>query len=56
MPANYPEEIIQHIEHGESLKSRNLKLFSTLPNCALVGDEKTLIIIKMQDMCMKIRE
>jgi hypothetical protein len=28
-PGNYPEEIIQHSEHGESLKSRNsyLKIF-----------------------------
>ena len=23
MPGNYPEESIQHSEHGESLKSRN---------------------------------
>jgi hypothetical protein len=26
MPGNYPEESIQHSEHGESLKSRILKL------------------------------
>ena len=25
MPGNYPEEIIQHSKHGESLKSRKLK-------------------------------
>jgi hypothetical protein len=25
-PGNYPEENIQHTEHGESLKSRNIKL------------------------------
>jgi len=24
MPGNYPEESIQHSEHGESLKSRKL--------------------------------
>jgi len=27
-PGNYPEENIQHTEHEESLKSRNLSLFS----------------------------
>jgi hypothetical protein len=26
MPGNYPEESIQHSEHGESLKSRNLNV------------------------------
>jgi len=26
-PGNYPEEIIQHSEHGESLKSRILHLY-----------------------------
>jgi hypothetical protein len=28
-PGNYPEESIQHSEHGESLKSRTLKVLST---------------------------
>jgi hypothetical protein len=28
-PGNYPEENIQHTEHGESLKSRRDFLFST---------------------------
>jgi len=28
-PGNYPEESIQHIEHGESLKSRMVKVIST---------------------------
>jgi hypothetical protein len=28
-PGNYPEEGIQHSEHGESLKSRTLELFKT---------------------------
>ena len=27
-PRNYPEENIQHTEHGESLKSRNFFYFS----------------------------
>jgi len=27
-PANYPEESMQHSEHGESLKSRMSKLFT----------------------------
>jgi hypothetical protein len=26
-PGNHPEENIQHTEHGESLKSKSLKLF-----------------------------
>jgi len=26
-PGNYPEESIQHTEHGESLKSRKLHVF-----------------------------
>ena len=30
---NYPEESIQHSEHGESLKSRRLCLFSAPPEC-----------------------
>jgi len=29
---NYPEESIQHSEHGENLKSRNLTNFKTLIN------------------------
>jgi hypothetical protein len=29
-PGNYPEENIQHTEHGESLKSRVPTLFATL--------------------------
>jgi hypothetical protein len=28
-PGNYPEENIQHTEHGDSLKSRIYKLIST---------------------------
>jgi hypothetical protein len=32
-PENYPEENIQHREHGESLKSRMVSLFSVLPPC-----------------------
>jgi len=28
-PGNYPEENIQHTEHGESLKSRTVTLVST---------------------------
>jgi len=28
MPGNYPEESIQHSEHGESLKSRTKNEFS----------------------------
>jgi len=28
-PGNYPEENIQHTEHGESLKSRKLKYLGT---------------------------
>jgi len=27
MPENYPEESIQHSEHGESLKSRTIHLY-----------------------------
>jgi hypothetical protein len=27
MPGNYPKESIQHLEHGESLKSRILHLY-----------------------------
>jgi hypothetical protein len=30
-PGNYPEESIQHLEQGESLKSRKLKLISLFP-------------------------
>jgi len=29
-PGNYPEESIQHSDHGESLKSRIRNLFSVL--------------------------
>jgi hypothetical protein len=29
-PGNYPEEVIQHPEHGESLKSRTKKLLRNL--------------------------
>ena len=29
-PENYPEESIQHTEHGESLKSRILSLYLTI--------------------------
>jgi len=32
-PENYPEENIQHTEHGESLKSRMVNLFSVLSAC-----------------------
>jgi len=32
-PGNYPEENIQHTEHGKNLKSRGLLLFSRAPNC-----------------------
>jgi hypothetical protein len=28
-PGNYPKESIQHLEHGESLKSRNAKMLSS---------------------------
>jgi hypothetical protein len=28
MAGNYPKENIQHLEHGESLKSRNLDIFT----------------------------
>jgi hypothetical protein len=28
-PGNYPEESIQHLEHGESMKSRNESLLRT---------------------------
>jgi hypothetical protein len=34
MPGNYPEESIQHSEHGESLKSRIFEL--SLPFCLYV--------------------
>jgi hypothetical protein len=30
MPGNYPEENIQHTEHGESLKSKAYNLFYTV--------------------------
>ena len=30
-PSNYPKEIIQHTEHGESLKSRIIKFWNQLP-------------------------
>jgi len=30
MPGNYPEESIQHSEHGESLKSRSFTTLSLL--------------------------
>jgi accessory gene regulator protein AgrB len=29
-PGNYPKESVQHIEHGESLKSRSIKTCVTL--------------------------
>jgi len=29
-PGNYPEESIQHSEHGESLKSRVINLFTVI--------------------------
>jgi hypothetical protein len=32
MPGNYPEESIQHSEHGKSLKSRKF-IMSNLPHC-----------------------
>jgi len=38
MPGNYPEESIQHSEHGKSLQSRRNGIFS-------VGEVKFLIII-----------
>jgi len=39
-PGNYPEESIQHTEHGESLKSRiikscNRRVQGSKPNCRL---------------------
>jgi hypothetical protein len=36
-PANYPEENIQHTEHGESLKSRTFKKDSYEAIRLLVG-------------------
>jgi hypothetical protein len=30
MPGNYPEESIQHTEHGESLKSRTKKIIRSI--------------------------
>ena len=32
-PGNYPEESIQHSEHGESLKSRNCNCFAWMVEC-----------------------
>jgi len=34
-PGNYPKEIILHIEHGESLKSRNTSTLMILLTCIL---------------------
>jgi len=46
-PGKYPKEHIQYSNHGESLKSTNLKLFLRLSSCASVGEKrKTLIIIQ----------
>ena len=53
-PGNYPEESVQHLEHGESLKSRSLPvnlrttrfhiqefyMVITLPLCVLCGSQK----------------
>jgi hypothetical protein len=38
MPGNYPEESIQHLQHGESLKSRRLRFaeVATLPHVSEV--------------------
>jgi hypothetical protein len=32
-PGNYPEENIQHTEHGESLKSRSFMSLSSISLC-----------------------
>jgi hypothetical protein len=39
-PGNYPEESIQHSEHGESLKSRKPKLVTEYVKCFLKLDDQ----------------
>jgi hypothetical protein len=41
-PGNYPEENIQHTEHGESLKSRKLKGVDQIPPEPIEAGDRTV--------------
>jgi hypothetical protein len=42
MPQNYPEESIQHLQHGESFKSRNNVFLTYAKTWAMQGEGKNL--------------
>jgi hypothetical protein len=46
-PGNYPEENIQHTEHGESLKSRIIKLFTTIQACEQFNGPQTHVSLSV---------
>jgi len=51
-PGNYPEEIIQHSEHGKSLRSRNRQLYTVL--CSRKINKLTLTEQIQRDEITKI--
>ena len=50
-PGNYPEEIIQHSEHGESLKSKGTQLIVTFYEIAYYESDQGNII-EMRGACI----
>jgi hypothetical protein len=51
-PGNYPEENIQHTEHGESLKSRTVPTCFNAPKIARIGAVVSSIEkVKPKNLC-----